>query len=142
MDVPLTSPYAMNAATFEIGLGHNAVTFDDYTEAVSQAEFTPSSSSGQWAGIGGNTLSFSSPSTWGLTVAHAQDSDDDGLSAFLFENDNAKATVRLTPDNGGPRYVANVTLLATAIGGTAGNTAATGTATFPCQGKPSRLAPV
>lgn len=137
-DKPLISPFAMNAATLEIGLGHDADVLDDYTEHVSQAEFTPSTSAGSWSGIGGNSLSFQTPATWGLTVGLAQDSDVNGLSWFLFDNDNAKATVRLTPDAGGPSVTANVTLTATAIGGTAGNTPATGTATFPVQGKPTR----
>lgn len=142
MDKPLISPYAMNAAKFEIGLGHDATAFDDYTEAVSQAEITPTSSSAAWQGIGGNSINFATPSTWAATVAHAQDSDEEGLTWFLFEHDNEKATIRLTPDAGGPAIVANVTLLATAIGGTAGTAAATGTATFPIQGKPTRVAPV
>lgn len=138
-DVPLTNPFAMNNAVLEIGLGYGATTFDDYTEAVSQAEFTPTTSTGTWTGIGGNQLSFNSPTTWVLTTALAQDNTEDGLSDFLFDHDGEAATVRLTPVDGGRSWEGDVTLSPTAIGGTAGNTPAVGTATFPLQGKPRKV---
>lgn len=135
----LTNPFAMNDAELEIGLGHGATTFEDYTEAVSQAEITPTTSTGTWTGIGGNTLSFQTPATWAVTVALAQDNDPDGLSDFLFDNDGKEATLRLRPKAGGRGWEVDVTLSPTAIGGTAGNTPAVGTATFAVQGKPRRI---
>jgi hypothetical protein len=141
MDKPLTNPFAMNDAVLEIGLGHGATTFDDYTEAVSQAEFTPTNSTGTWTGIGGNTLTNTSPTTWVVTAALAQDNSEDGLSDFLFDNDGKEATVRLTPKAGGRGWEGDVTLSPTAIGGTAGNTPAVGTATFGVQGRPRKVAP-
>lgn len=137
---PLTSPFAMNDAVLEIGLGHAATTFDDYTEAVSQAELIPATSTGSWTGIGGNSLSFQTPATWTATVALAQDNDATGLSDFLFDNDNAEATLRIFPKAGGRGWEVDVTLTPTAIGGTAGNTPATGSATFAVQGKPRKIA--
>lgn len=139
MDKPLVSPFAMNDAQLEIGLGHDAAAFDDYTEAVSQAELVPSTSSATWSGIGGNSLTFNGATGWACTIAHAQDNDPQGLTDFLFDNDGKEATIRLTPKRGGRAWEANVTLSPTAIGGTAGNAAASGTTTFPVQGKPRRV---
>jgi hypothetical protein len=136
---PLINPFAMNDAVLEIGLGHSATTFDDYTEAVSQAEFIPTTSTGTWTGIGGNTLSNTSSATWGVTAALAQDNSPEGLSDFLFDHEGEEATVRLTPKAGGRGWEGDVTLTPTAIGGTAGNTPAVGTATFPLQGRPRKV---
>jgi hypothetical protein len=137
---PLINPFAMNDAVLEIGLGHAATTFDDYTEAVSQAELRPSTSTGTWTGIGSNTLSFNSPTTWVAAVGLAQDNDEEGLSDFLFDHDGEQATIRLTPQSGGRGWEVDVTLSATAIGGTSGNTPAVGTATFAVQGRPRKVA--
>ncbi len=137
---PLTNPFAMNDAVLEIGLGHGASTFDDYTEAVSQAQIDPTTSTGTWTGIGGNTLTFQSPTTWAATVALAQDNDESGLSDFLFDHDGDEATLRLTPKAGGRSWEVDVTLTPTAIGGTSGNTPTAGTATFGVQGRPRKVA--
>lgn len=140
--IPLASPFAMNDAVLEIGLGHGATTLDDYTEAVSQAELTPTTSTGTWTGIGGNTLTFQPPSTWAMTAAGAQDNTPEGLSRFLFDHDGEDATVRLTPKSTQESaWEVDVTLSATAIGGTAGNTPAVWTATFGVQGKPRPIDP-
>lgn len=138
--VPLTNPFAMTDAVLEIGLGHGAVAFDDYTEAVSQAELTPATTTGTWTGIGGNTLTFQTPATWTATVGLVQDNDETGLSDFLFDNEGAEATLRLRPKAGGRGWEVDVTLSPTAIGGTFGNTPAAGTATFAVQGKPRKVA--
>ena len=89
-------------------------------------------------GIGGNTVTFATPSTWTLGLGGIQDDALEGLSAFLFDNDNARATVRLTPVDGGTVWTANITLSATKIGGTAGNTPADFDVTLAVQGKPTR----
>jgi hypothetical protein len=136
---PLINPFAMNDAVMEIGLGYGATTFDDYTEAVSQAEITPTTSTGTWNGIGGNTLTFQTPATWVVNAALAQDNSEDGLSDFLFNHDGEAATLRLYPQEGGRGWEVDVTLSPTAIGGTAGNTPAVGTATFGVQGKPRKI---
>lgn len=135
----LTNPFAMNDAVMEIGLGHGAETFTDYTEAVSQAELTPATTTATWTGIGGNQLTFQSPTTWLATVGIAQDNDPAGLSDFLFDNDGKEATVRLYPKAGGRGWEVDVYLAPTAIGGTSGNTAAVGTAAFAVQGRPRKV---
>ena len=137
-DKPLITPVAMNEATLEIALGHGATTFDDYTEAVGKAEFVPSTSTASWMGIGGNTVTFATPSTWTLGLGGIQDDALGGLTGFLFDHDNARATVRLTPVDGGTVWTANITLSATKIGGTAGNTPADFDVTLAVQGKPTR----
>ena len=137
-DKPLITPFAMNEARLEIALSHGATTFDDYTEAVGKAEFVPSTSTSSWMGIGGNTVTFATPSTWTLGLGGIQDDALGGLSRFLFDNDNARATVRLTPVDGGTVWTANITLSATKIGGTAGNTPADFDVTLAVQGKPTR----
>lgn len=136
--IALTSPYAMTDATLEIGLGWNADTLDDYTAAVSKAQLTPSTSGSNWTGIGGNTVASTSPAAWKADGSLAQDDAPGGLSRFLFDHDNERATIRLTPTAGGQAWKANVTLSATAIGGQAGTLAA-GDFSFPVQGKPVPL---
>src|SRR3954465_15292490 len=88
--VPLTTPYTMCAATLQIG-------GDDYTAAVSQAQFDPAFSTNQWTSIGGNALTFTSPASWSLVIAIAQDLDPGGLLRSLLAHAGEQVHVTLTP---------------------------------------------
>jgi hypothetical protein len=78
--VPLTSPYSLKAATFEVEL-------DDFTAAVSQVQFDPSTSSTTWRGIGGNVRKDQSVAEWTCTLGLAQDLAPGGLLRYLLDNE-------------------------------------------------------
>ena len=132
--VPLTAPYTMSTATITIG-------DDDYTAAVSQAQFDPSFSSNTWTGIGGDALTFTSPASWSLVLAIAQDLDPAGLLRYLLEHAGEQVTVTLTPLAAEDPITASVILAPGSIGGTADGSAAVATITMGVQGKPT-FAPV
>src|SRR6187431_3275632 len=110
--VPLTTPYTMSTAVLTIGV-------DDYTAAVSQAQFNPSFSSNTWTGIGGNALTFTSPASWALVIAIAQDLAPTGLLRYLLDNAGTQVDVTLTPLTGEEPITATVILAPGSIGGTA-----------------------
>lgn len=127
--VPLAAPYTMSTATLVIGV-------DDYTAAVSQAQFDPSFSTNTWTGIGGDALSFTSPASWALTVGIAQDLDPAGLLRYLLDHAGETATVTLTPLAAEDPITATVTLAPGTIGGSADGSAAVAVVTMGVQGKP------
>src|SRR6187431_2034507 len=133
--VPLTTPYTMSTATLTIALD-DLVPGDDYTAAISQAQFNPTFSTNPWYGIGGHTLTFTSPVAWALVVAIAQDLAPAGLLRFLLDNAGQPATVTLTPLAAEDPITANVILAPGAIGGTADGSAAVATITMGVQGAP------
>jgi hypothetical protein len=128
--VPLTAPYTMSTATLTIGI-------DDYTAAVSQAQFDPSFSSNTWTGIGGDALTFTSPASWALVIAIAQDLAPDGLLRYLLDHAGEQVTVTLTPLAAEDPITAKVILAPGSIGGTADGSAAVATITMGVQGKPT-----
>lgn len=133
--VPLTTPYTMSTATITIQLEGGA-TADDYTAAVSQAQFDPSFSSNTWTSIGGNALTFTSAAAWALVLAIAQDLAPAGLLRFLLDHAGEAATVTLTPLAAEDPITAKVNLAPGSIGGTADGSAAVATITMGVQGKP------
>jgi hypothetical protein len=134
--VPLTAPYTMSTATLTIDLT-NTGAGDDYTAAVSQAQFDPSFSSNTWTGIGGDALTFTSPASWALVLAIAQDLAPTGLLRFLLDHAGEQATVTLTPLAAEDPITAQVILAPGSIGGTADGSAAVATITMGVQGKPT-----
>jgi hypothetical protein len=128
--VPLTAPYTMSTATLTIGV-------DDYTAAVSQAQFDPSFSSNTWTGIGGDALTFTSPASWSLVIAIAQDLAPTGLLRYLLDHAGEQVTVTLTPLAAEDPITASVILAPGSIGGTADGSAAVATITMGVQGKPT-----
>ena len=133
--VPLTAPYTMSTATVTIGLG--VTPGDDYTAAVSQAQFDPAFSSNTWTSIGGNALTMMSPASWSLVLAIAQDLAPAGLLRFLFDHQGEAATVVLTPLAAEDPITAEVLLSPGSIGGSADGSAAVASITMGVQGKPS-----
>lgn len=127
--VPLTTPYALKTATLTLGS-------DDYTAAVSQVLFTPSTSTSTWTGIGGNVISDLSTASWTVAIGYAQDLAPTGLTRYLLDHAGEKVPAVFTPKSGGPAINATVTLTPGAIGGTAGADLSTATATFAVDGAP------
>jgi hypothetical protein len=125
----------MSTATITIGLG--GAPGDDYTAAVSQAQFDPAFSSNTWTGIGGDALTFTSPASWSLVLAIAQDLAPAGLLRFLFDHAGESATVTLTPLAAEDPITATVILAPGSIGGSADGSAAVATITLGVQGKPA-----
>lgn len=128
--VPLTTPYTMSTATLQIGV-------DDYTAAVSQAQFDPSFSSNTWTGIGGNALTFTSPASWALVLSIAQDLAPAGLLRYLLTHAGEEVQVTLTPLADEDPITAQVILAPGSIGGTADGSAAVASITLGVQGAPS-----
>jgi hypothetical protein len=129
VEIDLTSPYAMKQATLVIGA-------DDYSSAVSQAEFQPSTSSSSWTAINGHSVQLPSTATWVLALGLAQDDDPGGLSRYLLAHEGEQVAVKLTPVVGGTVWDATVTLTPGAIGGTAGADLAVAQVNLPVIGKP------
>ena len=127
--VPITKPYSMKAATFE-------VVDDDFTAAVSQVQFDPSTSATTWKGIGGNTIRDQSPSEWTMQLGFAQDLAPGGLARYLHDNEGQKKAVTLTPVETGPAITCVVVVGPGSIGGTADGNTATASVSLPCDGKP------
>jgi hypothetical protein len=130
--IDLTSPYAMKQSKITFGA-------DDYTDAVSQAEYQPSTSTSPWEGIGGRVIQMTGNATWQLVLGLAQDDDDAGLLTYLFENEGDVVTVVLEPVEGGAGWSCPVVLSPANVGGTAGSAVAVSTVTLACTEKPTRI---
>lgn len=110
---------------------------DDYRRHLSQVEFTPSSSTTSWTGLGLNTHTDSSTATWALTLKYAQDWDDpDSLSRYLYDHEGETVAMTFRPRSGiGPSFTAQVVITPGAIGGSV-NAYAETSVTLGCNGKP------
>jgi hypothetical protein len=93
---------------------------DNYEAHVSQCEYVPSTSQLTWTGLASNTATASSPATWVLTIAHAQDWETtNSLSQYLHEHEGETVSVTLTPKDGAGTFTSDVTITPGNIGGTA-----------------------
>lgn len=132
--INLTSPYAMKAATL-------VVDGDDYSQAVSQAEFQPATSQGTFTSISGHTVTEASPATWTLALGLAQDDNPAGLLRYLYDHEGEAVEVTLQPRDGGTVWAATVILTPGNIGGTAGNSPVTAQVNLPVNGRPAPITP-
>lgn len=126
----LTQPFALKAASF----GLNS---EDYTEALSQVQFDPSTPRSEWRGIGGNVLTNQGVSTWTCTLGFAQDLAATGLLRYLHENEGQVVPAVFTPLDGGPDITAELVLAPGSIGGTAGPDYTTSSVQLGVVGKPT-----
>lgn len=133
--IPLASPYSLKAATMSIAT-------DDYTAALSQVQFDPSTTATTWRGIGGNVVRDQTIAEWTATLGFAQDLDTDGLLRYLHENEGDEVVAVFTPKVAGPTITATIILSPGAIGGSADGNIVTGTATLAVVGKPAFADPV
>ena len=128
--IALTTPYSLKNATLSIAS-------DDFTAAVSQVEFQPSTSASTWRGIGGNVVRDQSVAEWSVALGLAQDLDPAGLLRYLLDNEGETKTAVFTPTAGGPSVTADIIISPSTIGGTAGADIATGSVTLAVDGAPS-----
>lgn len=128
--VPLTTPYSLKSATFEVGV-------DDFTAAVSQVQFDPSTSSTTWRGIGGNVRKDQSVAEWVCNLGLAQDLAPTGLLRYLLDNEGLTKAVVFTPLDGGPSVEADLIIAPGTIGGSADGNTATATVSLAVDGKPA-----
>ncbi len=111
--VALTTPYSLKNATLSIEA-------DDYTAAVTQVEFTPSTATSTVRTIDGVAHKDQSTSEWTCTIGFIQDLDPSGLLRYLLDNDGETKSVVFTPTTAGPSISADLVVSPGAIGGTAG----------------------
>lgn len=141
--VPLTAPYSMTNAKLTVRDMSAPVTDgSDYTAAVDTVEFTPTTNTSSWTGIGGNSRSGVAPATWTLALGFAQDLKAGSLQRYLHENAGKRVRITLTPVSdstdpaAGIKVEAVVTLSPGKIGGKSGADTATATATLGVDGSP------
>lgn len=122
--VPLTSPYSLKNATL-------AIDVDDYTAAVTQVEFQPSTSTAVVRTIDGVAHKDQSTAEWNCVIGYVQDLAPGGLLRYLLEHDGEKKTAVFTPVDGGPTVTAELTVSPGNVGGATGSAGyATGTVTL------------
>lgn len=115
------------------------VASDNYEKHVSGVTFTPSTSSATWKGLSPSAVYTNiGAATWTVDLTFAQDWDtEDSLSAYLFENEGEEVTLTFQPVNGvSGTWSATVIITPGAVGG-AVDSFAEGTASLPCQGRPT-----
>jgi len=127
--IDLTTPYSLKNATL-------AIEADDFTAAISQVQFTPSTSTATWRGIGGNVVKDQSKAEWSCTLAFAQDLAPEGLLRYLLDHDGDKKEVVFTPVAAGPTVTATLVMSPGDIGGTAGADLAASSVSLAVDGRP------
>ena len=123
------TPYSLKKANLDIGT-------DDFTAAISRVEFTPSTSSSTWRGIGGNVLTDQSIAEWSCTIGLAQDLSPTGFMRYLITHEGESKEVVFTPVEDGPAIEATLVISPSKIGGAAGDGYATAEVTLAVVGKP------
>lgn len=131
---PLATPYSLKNAVLTIAT-------DDFTAAVSQVEFVPSTSASTWRGIGGNVVRDQSIAEWACTLGLAQDLDPAGLLRYLLDHEGDEVDAVFTPKSGGPDVEATLILSPGTIGGTADGNIATASVTLAVVGAPTFVDP-
>ena len=130
--IPLAKPYSLKSATFLIAE-------DDFTAALSRVEFTPSTSSTVWRGIGGNTLKDQTMAECTATLGYAQDLAPEGLMRYLHEHEGEYKQCAFTPLDDGPTILAELSISPAKIGGQSDGNTVTGEVTMGLRGKPEFL---
>ncbi len=131
---PRTTPLAYKVATLTAAVTGSSDT-DTLTPQVSEVRFTPSTQSGSWTGIGGNTVSDQGIATWAANLGMIQDVAVTGLLRWLLNNEGKKCTFTLLATTG-----VTITFVATLspaeIGGPVSPGYLTSTVTLAMDGKP------
>lgn len=114
---------------------------DDFRKHLSKVELTPSSSSSNWTGLGGNTHTDQSTATWAANLTYVQDWDSpESLSGYLFDNEGEMVEMEFRPRSGtGPSFTCQVVIVPGAIGGAVNAYSETSVA-LGVNGKPLRVA--
>ena len=131
--IPVT-PYSLKNATFSVAA-------DDYTAAINQVRFTPSTSASTWRGIGGNVIKDQTIAEWSCVVTFLQDLEATSFARYLHANDGAVVAAEFIPKAGGPSITATVVLSPGDIGGAADGNLAAAEVTLAVQDKPEFVDP-
>ena len=121
--MPLTTPYSLKNATLSIAA-------DEYTAAVTQVEFSPSTATSTVRTIDGVAHKDQSTAEWSCTIGFVQDLSATGLLRYLLANDGQSKDVTFTPELAGPSIDATLVVSPGTIGGTAGADLTTATVTL------------
>jgi hypothetical protein len=146
-----TKPFVLKDVSLTMRPAGTTGTSQEFRCQLSQAQLTPSTSSGSGTALETFCDTFpldSGSSTWTLDLAGFQAlADVTDFSVISFNSEGEEFEFLLNPMGGtisasNPGFKGNVTMVATPIGGTA-NTHAVFTASLPCVSKPTMItAPV
>lgn len=123
------SPYSLKNATFSVAA-------DDYTAAINQVRFTPSTSASTWRGIGGNVIKDQTIAEWNCVISFLQDLSPESFMRYLLDNDGVVVDAVFVPKAGGPSIEATIVLSPGDIGGSSDGNLAAAEVTLAVQGKP------
>lgn len=144
MPVKTVNPFVLKNVELIFGAeGATSVdpdTDNDYRQAVDQVTLVPSSSTVAWTGLGQNTFTDQTTSSWTMTAAGAQDWTTAGsLGELLFEHEGERRPYLLRPIAGdGPSFTGVAILTPTQVGGQV-NAVAPFSVTLGLTGKPVRV---
>lgn len=136
MDIahPITTPLAFKTTTVEAVVDGSADT-DVLTPQVGELRFTPTTQTGSWTGVSGNTVSEQSAPVWTVTLGMIQDIAATGMLRWLLTNKGKKAVFTAELVSG-----VTVTFIATIspaeIGGAPSGTPLSSTVTLAMDGDP------
>lgn len=96
----------------------SGATSGDFSDVVTSAVYTPSSSTQTATAISGKTVSDSSLATWTLDLTFFQHdlSDPNSLPRLLHQHEGATATATYVAHNGADTLTSTVTLQAATVG--------------------------
>jgi|GEM_PF-2261369 len=132
--IPLTKRFTLKAATFSIAE-------DEYSDAVSRVEFTPTTRSSTWSSINSNSISDQSPATWTCTLGFAQDLAPEGLMRYLLDHEGEDKICTFVPVDDGPQILATLSISPARFGGQSDGNIVTGEVTMGVVGRPEFVDP-
>lgn len=146
MAITTPTPAPLTLKDVDLIFGELVAGVADYTDGVNykkhvdQVEFTPSSSTSSWTGLGNNTHTDVSVATWTCVLRYNQDWDTPGsLSEFLFDNEGAHIPVKFKPRTAsGSTFEAVVVITPGSVGGQVNQIGTLTSVTLGCDGKPVR----
>lgn len=128
--INLGNPFQMTDAVLTLGT-------DSYQKVVSSAKIENSPTSSEFRAISGDTYNFAGKATYTAALTFAQDWEtEDSLCLYLWNHEDEKVALTLTPQTGGASFAGTVTLHAPTVGGDV-NAPAVASVTLEFDGKPT-----
>lgn len=131
---PVTTPLTFKTTTVTAQVA-GATNTDDLSPQIGELKFTPTTQSGSWTGVGGNTVSDQSVATWAVTIGMIQDIAASGMLRWLLANEGKKCdfVAELVE---GEEVNFTATISPAEIGGAPAGGPLTSTVTMAMDGKP------
>lgn len=111
-------------ANVKLNIKSGATDVGDFEKHVSTVLMTPTTGSVSWSGLGGNTHSFPTSTTWAVQIDYAQDwKNATSLSRYLYANAGKEVTLTFATDGTAaisttnPGWRVNITIQPGAVGG-------------------------